>query len=228
MSGRPRPGQGRVSAGTDVTDGRENGGDGGARTPDLGIANAALSQLSYIPTGALPRTCVSAEQLAFSVAAASIECQRDGRRGRSMIPCAGTPLAAIGRIPCGAGNDPGPAPPVCLPTELTVAEGGPPHHSFSLTSTGRGSAQAPSSSPAGRGGDPGTSGPAGPSAYRVRTVKGSRRVGPVPRGGAASTRRRRFWKRVCCPCLRGRGAAPCHCHPKEGRAPCRREPPGRP
>jgi hypothetical protein len=26
------------------------GGDEGARTPDLGIANAALSQLSYIPT----------------------------------------------------------------------------------------------------------------------------------------------------------------------------------
>jgi hypothetical protein len=25
------------------------GGDEGARTPDLGIANAALSQLSYIP-----------------------------------------------------------------------------------------------------------------------------------------------------------------------------------
>ena len=27
----------------------ENGGDEGDRTPDLGIANAALSQLSYIP-----------------------------------------------------------------------------------------------------------------------------------------------------------------------------------
>jgi hypothetical protein len=27
-----------------------NGGDEGARTPDLGVANAALSQLSYIPT----------------------------------------------------------------------------------------------------------------------------------------------------------------------------------
>ena len=26
------------------------GGDEGGRTPDLGIANAALSQLSYIPT----------------------------------------------------------------------------------------------------------------------------------------------------------------------------------
>jgi hypothetical protein len=26
------------------------GGDEGARTPDLGVANAALSQLSYIPT----------------------------------------------------------------------------------------------------------------------------------------------------------------------------------
>ena len=26
------------------------GGDEGNRTPDLGIANAALSQLSYIPT----------------------------------------------------------------------------------------------------------------------------------------------------------------------------------
>ena len=26
------------------------GGDEGDRTPDLGIANAALSQLSYIPT----------------------------------------------------------------------------------------------------------------------------------------------------------------------------------
>ena len=26
------------------------GGDRGARTPNLGIANAALSQLSYIPT----------------------------------------------------------------------------------------------------------------------------------------------------------------------------------
>jgi hypothetical protein len=25
-------------------------GDEGARTPDLGVANAALSQLSYIPT----------------------------------------------------------------------------------------------------------------------------------------------------------------------------------
>ena len=25
------------------------GGDGGARTPNLGIANAALSQLSYVP-----------------------------------------------------------------------------------------------------------------------------------------------------------------------------------
>ena len=28
---------------------RELGGDEGDRTPDLGIANAALSQLSYIP-----------------------------------------------------------------------------------------------------------------------------------------------------------------------------------
>lgn len=27
----------------------ETGGDEGDRTPDLGIANAALSQLSYIP-----------------------------------------------------------------------------------------------------------------------------------------------------------------------------------
>lgn len=27
------------------------GGDEGARTPGLGIANAALSQLSYIPVG---------------------------------------------------------------------------------------------------------------------------------------------------------------------------------
>ena len=27
----------------------KNGGDEGDRTPDLGIANAALSQLSYIP-----------------------------------------------------------------------------------------------------------------------------------------------------------------------------------
>jgi hypothetical protein len=26
------------------------GGDEGARTPDLGVANAALSHLSYIPT----------------------------------------------------------------------------------------------------------------------------------------------------------------------------------
>lgn len=30
---------------------RELGGDEGDRTPDLGIANAALSQLSYIPLG---------------------------------------------------------------------------------------------------------------------------------------------------------------------------------
>ena len=30
------------------------GGDEGARTPDLGIANAALSQLSYIPTNLKP------------------------------------------------------------------------------------------------------------------------------------------------------------------------------
>jgi hypothetical protein len=29
---------------------RKLSGDEGARTPDLGIANAALSQLSYIPT----------------------------------------------------------------------------------------------------------------------------------------------------------------------------------
>jgi hypothetical protein len=29
---------------------QKNGGDEGDRTPDLGIANAALSQLSYIPT----------------------------------------------------------------------------------------------------------------------------------------------------------------------------------
>jgi hypothetical protein len=29
---------------------KKNGGDEGARTPDLSIANAALSQLSYIPT----------------------------------------------------------------------------------------------------------------------------------------------------------------------------------
>ena len=28
----------------------EPGGDRGTRTPNLGIANAALSQLSYIPT----------------------------------------------------------------------------------------------------------------------------------------------------------------------------------
>ena len=30
--------------------GHNTGGDRGARTPNLGIANAALSQLSYIPT----------------------------------------------------------------------------------------------------------------------------------------------------------------------------------
>ena len=30
-------------------DGMGFGGDGGARTPNLGIANAALSQLSYVP-----------------------------------------------------------------------------------------------------------------------------------------------------------------------------------
>ncbi len=30
---------------------RGNGGDEEDRTPDLGIANAALSQLSYIPNG---------------------------------------------------------------------------------------------------------------------------------------------------------------------------------
>ena len=30
----------------------ENGGDRGDRTPNLGIANAALSQLSYVPTRA--------------------------------------------------------------------------------------------------------------------------------------------------------------------------------
>ena len=29
-----------------------NGGDRGDRTPNLGIANAALSQLSYVPTKA--------------------------------------------------------------------------------------------------------------------------------------------------------------------------------
>ena len=34
------------------------GGDRGARTPNLGIANAALSQLSYIPT--LPRALIIA------------------------------------------------------------------------------------------------------------------------------------------------------------------------
>ncbi len=28
-----------------------SGGDGGDRTPDLHVANVALSQLSYIPTG---------------------------------------------------------------------------------------------------------------------------------------------------------------------------------
>jgi hypothetical protein len=27
----------------------QKSGDGGVRTPDLGVANAALSQLSYIP-----------------------------------------------------------------------------------------------------------------------------------------------------------------------------------
>jgi hypothetical protein len=32
----------------------EVGGDRGARTPNLGIANAALSQLSYIPRGTPP------------------------------------------------------------------------------------------------------------------------------------------------------------------------------
>jgi len=31
--------------------GWENGGAEGDRTPDLGIANAALSQLSYCPLG---------------------------------------------------------------------------------------------------------------------------------------------------------------------------------
>ena len=30
--------------------GKDGGGDEGDRTPDLSIANAALSQLSYIPT----------------------------------------------------------------------------------------------------------------------------------------------------------------------------------
>ena len=30
-----------------------SGGDRGTRTPNLGIANAALSQLSYIPTGSV-------------------------------------------------------------------------------------------------------------------------------------------------------------------------------
>ena len=33
------------------------GGDEGARTPDLGIANAALSQLSYIPGFCVPFRC---------------------------------------------------------------------------------------------------------------------------------------------------------------------------
>ena len=31
-----------------------SGGDRGDRTPNLGIANAALSQLSYVPTMSLP------------------------------------------------------------------------------------------------------------------------------------------------------------------------------
>ncbi len=37
------------------TGGRRFGGDRGIRTPDLSSANAALSQLSYVPTNALGR-----------------------------------------------------------------------------------------------------------------------------------------------------------------------------
>ena len=40
----PRDRRGMVEKG-------DSGGDRGTRTPNLGIANAALSQLSYIPTG---------------------------------------------------------------------------------------------------------------------------------------------------------------------------------
>ena len=36
------------------------GGDRGDRTPNLGIANAALSQLSYVPTASLPREMLRA------------------------------------------------------------------------------------------------------------------------------------------------------------------------
>jgi hypothetical protein len=37
--------------------GQKNGGDEGDRTPDLRIANASLSQLSYIPTFLDEMTC---------------------------------------------------------------------------------------------------------------------------------------------------------------------------
>ena len=42
------------NGGAELENGGKVGGDRGARTPNLGIANAALSQLSYIPRGTAP------------------------------------------------------------------------------------------------------------------------------------------------------------------------------
>ena len=50
----------------------DSGGDRGARTPNLGIANAALSQLSYIPTIAVPVHYTMSGVVLYNTAARSL------------------------------------------------------------------------------------------------------------------------------------------------------------
>ena len=94
--------------------GRVVGGDGGARTPNLGIANAALSQLSYVPS--MNNTRAAPEDIDRRVATSrlptlELECQRgksssmflqavtaiDKRNATDVVPGRCTPVV---KVPC--------------------------------------------------------------------------------------------------------------------------------
>ena len=68
------------------------GGDRGARTPNLGVANAALSQLSYIPTGV-------AGSPDFSLANALGGVKRDRRSGLMPWVCSSSDRGLRGDAP---------------------------------------------------------------------------------------------------------------------------------
>ena len=76
-----------------------NGGDSGTRTRNLGIANAALSQLSYTPTR-WPIAARSNDHM-FIVANRSVGCQGDATAGwLSVFPVTGLARRAPGDCCC--------------------------------------------------------------------------------------------------------------------------------